>query len=71
MLLVAGAVGFGPITYALPTYLYMMAFKEGMPRHKWLFNAAFVVFWLVASAAAAVGAVYGIVVAASAHDFFI
>lgn len=65
-----GAVGFGPITYALPTILYTVAYQNSMPRAKWWFNLAFITFWLLASLAAAVGALYSIVTTASTYHFF-
>lgn len=65
-----GAVGFGPMTYALPTCLYMVAFRHKLSRREWCGNAAFVAFWLLTSLTAAVGAMYSIVSSASTYRFF-
>jgi hypothetical protein len=65
-----GAVGFGPITYALPTILYIVAYQDTMSRPKWCFLIAFIAFWLAASLAAGVGALYTIVQTGSTYHFF-
>jgi hypothetical protein len=67
----AGAIRFGPITYALPTLLFMVAYPDRCARAwVWWGNAAFIAFWLLASLVAAVGAVYTIINAASSYHFF-
>eukprot|EP00775_Hariotina_reticulata_P012815 gene12815-12942_t len=65
-----GSVGFGPITYALPTVLYLVAYGKSMSRFKWWFNIAFIVFWLLASILGAIGSLYAIVTTASTYKFF-
>jgi len=65
-----GSVGFGPLTYALPTVMYLVAEGEGMSRLKWWFNIAFIIFWLLASVLGAVGSMYAIVTTASTYKFF-
>lgn len=65
-----GALGFTPLTYLLPAYLFLTARSVHLVRWQRIGLWAFIIFFTIFGLAAAVGSMRSIIVSASTFDFF-